>query len=341
MTKNINHVTATLAAALLLLCVGPREASAQGDLRVLNMGPGDEAPAEMLYAYLRGEAQTYFEARQQAIQALETPADVRQRVQRLRKQFVEALGGFPERTPLNPQVVGTLQREGYSVERVRYESRPHHHVTAALYLPEGEPPSPGVLYPLGHKAAGKAAEDYQRAAIFMAKNGLAVLAYDPIGQGERAQLLNEAGRPLLGQRVYDVLSVLEYMVKDPMTDRERIALVGVGRAGPIALHAAALDERIAHLTMRRSLLSWTDVVETPASIGQLANAVPGALEVYDLPELAATLAPRPVTVERGVDATGQKVSEAAIEEAYAPARAAYRARQAEEALVFSQQNGET
>ncbi len=35
--------------------------------------------------------------------------------------------------------VGTLRGEGFSVEKLIYETRPHHHVTALLYLPEGGP----------------------------------------------------------------------------------------------------------------------------------------------------------------------------------------------------------
>ena len=89
------------------------------------------------------------------------------------------------------------QRDGYRVEKVIYESRPDHHVTANLYLPEGKPPFPGVLVPCGHSANGKAAEAYQRACILMAKNGLAVLCYDPIGQGERVQLLDDDGKPAI------------------------------------------------------------------------------------------------------------------------------------------------
>src|SRR5690606_31775844 len=87
------------------------------------------------------------------------------------------------------------QGDGYRLERVIYESRPRHHVTATLYLPEGEPPFPGVLMPIGHSATGKAAEYVQRGCILLAKNGLAVLAYDPIGQGERRQLPDVGGNP--------------------------------------------------------------------------------------------------------------------------------------------------
>ena len=83
---------------------------------------------------------------------------------------------------------------GLGVIGVIYESRPGFHVTAILYLPESKPPYPGVLLPCGHSANGKAAGAYQRASILLAKNGIAVLCYDPIGQGERKQLLEKDGK---------------------------------------------------------------------------------------------------------------------------------------------------
>src|SRR4051794_22740917 len=166
-----------------------------GDARAaLPAEAGTAPPAKMLYAYLQAEAQKHFDARRQAVAALKTPDDVKRRQESLRTQFLAALGGFPEKTPLRPQVVGKDQYDGYRVERVVYESRPDHHVTAALYLPEGKGPSRGVLVRCGHSANGRAAEPYQRVCILMAKNGLAVLCYDPIGQGERVQLLDKQGK---------------------------------------------------------------------------------------------------------------------------------------------------
>src|SRR5205085_11356947 len=84
-------------------------------------------------------------------------------------------------------------------------------------------------------------------------------------------------RPLLGQRVRDVLSVNEGM-------GGACHLAASGAAGPVALHAAALDPRIPEVTIERSILSWSSVVKTPITQNQLANVVPGALEFYDLPD---------------------------------------------------------
>src|SRR5581483_6921526 len=152
---------------------------------------------DTLYTFLQGEAKKQFDARRAAVAALKTPDDLRKRQEELRKHFLAALGDLPEKTPLNAKVIGRKPCDGYTVERVIYESRPDHHVTANYYLPDGKGPFPGVLVPCGHSANGKAAEAYQRACILMARNGLAVLCYDPIGQGERIQLLTPEGKPAI------------------------------------------------------------------------------------------------------------------------------------------------
>src|SRR6266545_327639 len=180
---------ATRLAALLAFLLLTSPLPAQEDLTVL---PGDKnaLPRKMLARYLLAETQKHFDVRRQAVDTLKTPQDVQRRQQELKQRLIQALGGFPAKTPLNARVIGVEQRDGYRVERVIYESRPDHHVTANLYLPEGKGPFPGVLMPIGHSSNGKAADYIQRGSILLARNGLAVLAYDPIGQGERRQLLD-------------------------------------------------------------------------------------------------------------------------------------------------------
>ena len=155
----------------------------------------EDQPRKMLYTTLQGECSKEFDARRKAVAAIKTEAELKRRQELLRLEFIEALGGFPEKTPLNARVVGTLKGDGFRVEKVIYESRPNHHVTAVLYLPEGKGPFPAVLVPCGHSDKAKAAEAYQRISQLLVRNGLAALCYDPIGQGERKQLLTEDGKP--------------------------------------------------------------------------------------------------------------------------------------------------
>ena len=94
----------------------------------------------MVRHYLLDQAEKAFLRREAAFEELETPGQMREHQRRMREFLRTQLGGFPERTPLEARIVGRHQRDGYSVERVLYQSRPGHYVTALLYLPEGPPP---------------------------------------------------------------------------------------------------------------------------------------------------------------------------------------------------------
>jgi dienelactone hydrolase len=246
---------------LALISVTPifgRAAEAQDDANT-------RAPGEMVRSYLLEQAHQHFAARRQAVAALKTPADVARRQKSLRSFLLNSLGDVPERTPINATVVGTFVRQGYRVEKVIFESRPDHHVTANLYLPDSKPPVPGVLLPCGHSENGKAYVDYQRASILLAKNGMAVLCYDPIGQGERYQLLNAEGQPvvrnttehtmegigallvgrqLAGYRIWDGVRALDYLASRPEVDAGRLGCTGNSGGGTLTAYLMALDDRI-------------------------------------------------------------------------------------------------
>jgi cephalosporin-C deacetylase-like acetyl esterase len=259
----------TALAAFLLMATnalgGPQDVD---DLKVLTELPGEPALGQRLYVYLTDQAREHFDARREALAALKTPGDVAKRQAELRVKFREALGEMPaEKTPLNARTIGREVKDGYTVERVIFESRPGYHVTAAFYLPDGDAPFPGVLVPCGHSANGKAAKTYQRISILLAKNGLAALCYDPIGQGERIQRLDDAGKPAIkgsttehtmvgigawlvgrtvaGYRVWDGVRGLDYLASRPEIDPERLGCTGNSGGGTLTAYLMAFDDRIA------------------------------------------------------------------------------------------------
>jgi dienelactone hydrolase len=177
---------------MLLLLAG--SASGGEDLSVFD--PAEGNGRKTLREALHEECFAAIDRRLQAYEQIKTAEDLRVWQQQRRETFFRQLGGLPERTPLNAQVVGKLAGDGYRIEKVIFESQPEHHVTANLYLPDVAPPYPAVIVPCGHSYNGKAAEGYQRVSILLARNGIAALCYDPIGQGERYQTFGPDGKPL-------------------------------------------------------------------------------------------------------------------------------------------------
>jgi cephalosporin-C deacetylase-like acetyl esterase len=256
----MNELAWTMVFLLALGAV--RAPAAEAKLDVL---PSTEA-GTLLHRHLLDQCQKRFDERGKTVDAIETAAAVRQRQKAVRQAWLDAIGPFPEKTPLKPRVVGTLDRNGYIIEKVIYESRPDHHVTANLYLPkQGQKPFPGVLVPCGHSREGKAEEAYQSIAILLAKHGFAVLIYDPIGQGERCQLLNDQGKPIVwgttehtltdigarltcggtaNYRIWDGIRSLDYLIGRPEVDSEHIGCTGNSGGGTMTAYLMATDERI-------------------------------------------------------------------------------------------------
>jgi dienelactone hydrolase len=226
-----------------------------------------DTPRKLLYDYLIAASKEHFDARRQVIASLKTSDDIQRRQDELKKKFLESIGPMPEKTPLNGKVVGTLKGDGFRVEKVIYESRPNHHITANLYLPEGaKGPVPGVLVPCGHSNNGKAYDSYQRISILLAKNGIAALCFDPIGQGERRQILTDDGKPgiksmtdehtqvgvgawLVGQstasyRIWDGMRSIDYLVSRPEIDAKKVGCCGNSGGGTMTSYLMALDDRI-------------------------------------------------------------------------------------------------
>ncbi len=217
--------------------------------------------------YLRFLAARAYGRRNRAIAELTTSEAIRKRQRWVRETFWRLAGGRPRRTPLNARVVGVLERAGYRLEKVVYESQPGLFVPANLYVPtRGRPPFPGVLFQLGHSLAGKAAPAYQKCCQGLARLGYVVLTFDPMGQGERRghsreylqRLAHHDGEHTIpGRRmlltgdtatrlmVWDAVRSLDYLASRSEVDPTRLASTGNSGGGTMTMMLAAVDDRLA------------------------------------------------------------------------------------------------
>jgi len=132
------------------------------------------------------------------------------------------------------------------------------------------------------------------------------------------------GRPLLGQWVFDVACLCDWLGLQPGLDRRRLAVVGLGQAGLVALCAAALfEDRIASagaLGLRATLVTH-EPYPGGTRMGLLA---PGILQVGDIPHLAALGAPHKLLIADGLAADNKPLAAKALRDAYAFTTSIYR-----------------
>jgi dienelactone hydrolase len=205
---------------------------------------------------------------------------------------------------------GTIVREGYQIEKLVISPEEGVPLPALRFVPEGageDARRPAVIYLSSRDKAADA--DAGGPIEQLVEQGKIVLAVDLCGWGEtadeakhskyrndefrNAMLAMHVGRPLLGRRVNDVLAVVDVLDADGRVEAGATHLVGVEGAGPVALHAAVLDRRIASVATRDSINTWADdVVARPLAGNQLSQVVPGVLAHYDLPDLVEMLGVR-------------------------------------------------
>lgn len=272
--------------------------------------------------YLRDLAGRAYQVRNREILKLTTPAAIRERQRWARETFWKLIGGMPERTALNARTVGSFERPGYRVEKVLYESRPGLHVSANLYIPAGaQPPFPGVLFQMGHSGNGKAAETYQRCCQGLVKLGYLVLAFDPMGQGERIYYPDASGTRsrfsaddehtvpgrqmlLIGDtstrfQVWDAVRSLDYLAAHPMVDPRRLASTGQSGGGTLTMMLTAVDDRLAAaavcsgITENVACANFNPPGSTDDAEQDFAGSGPLGFDRWDL---LYPLAPKPLLV---------------------------------------------
>ena len=227
----------------------------------------------------------------------------------------KALGLYPlpPRPDLKARVTGTIPRDGYRIEKLRYESRPGLLVTAHLYLPEASNtqyptpqysgPRPLIVSAHDTQKGKKAAPFVQARGIAFALRGFATLVVDAPGSFGDDLSLDErgtigapgdpalaAGTPWIGEYAWDLIRGVDACLGRPDIDPVNIGITGDGDGGIAALMAFALEPRF----LCAALVCTAPSMEQKSleSIAQLG--LPGIALAGDFSDILALRAPAPV-----------------------------------------------
>jgi PelA/Pel-15E family pectate lyase len=277
-------------------------------------------PRDQLIGYLNGLARERLEERKRTVAEIHTRAAAERRQGAVREKILRLLGGLPEHAgPVAVKQFGTIDGDGFRVEKLAYESLPGFWVTADLYLPaSGAGPFPAIVLGAGHGPGGKT-ENWSWGANF-ARNGIAALAYDPLGQGERLQYFDAArkassiGNPtgehgeanvptlLMGDdlaryMLNDSMRAMDYLTRRKDIDGARIGAFGCSGGGTATAYFAALDPRVRAAATACYITSFEELLGSPTGVQDAEQTIPHFVEEgLDFGDWVELAAPRPYAV---------------------------------------------
>ena len=316
---------------------------------------------KMLPLHLNKQAFAYLDIREQEIAKLKTKADWLKRQKKVKDTLMKIVGPFPEKTPLKPRVTGVIQKEGYRIEKIIYESMPNYYVSGCLFIPDGiTGKRPAILNVIGHSIESFRREPYQIVIHNLVKKGFIVFAIDPMGQGERIQYTDDekkkvglykqsstrehayannqcslSGSSAARYWVWDGIRGIDYLLTRSEVDTDRIGLAGLSGGGTQTAYIAAFDERVKAAAPAGYICGYRRLLSSIGPQDGEQNLYHGIANGIDHADYIEVFAPKPYLI---VATTRDFFSIQGARETYREVKKAYKAFGKGENLKITEDN---
>ncbi|MEW6356736.1 MAG: hypothetical protein AB1696_10440 [Planctomycetota bacterium] len=179
------------------------------------------------------------------------------------RQRILLSGGLlpmPPRTPLRAKVFDKVEYDGFSVEKVYFESYPGFLVTGNLFRPLGRKGKfPGVLCPHGHWGEGRLAHTDKGSVpgrcLTLARLGFVVFMYDMVGYNDSGQVKHRPpnefgpateiwGVTTFGLQLWNSIRSIDFLQSLPDVRKDKIGCTGTSGGGTQTYMVAAVDRRV-------------------------------------------------------------------------------------------------
>jgi dienelactone hydrolase len=230
----------------------------------------------------------------------------------IREQILVSCGlwPLPPKTPLRARVFGKVVRDGYTIEKVYFQTYPGFYLAGNLYRPLASEAGahPGVLIAHGHWEVGRMADTLDGSiparAITFARQGYVAFTYDMVGYNDTRQIEHRVwandrrhwlwGVSELGLQTWNSIRALDFLSSLTDVDKSRLAITGESGGGTQTMLLGAIDDRLA-------AVGPCVMVSHSMQGGCLCENAPGLRVDYSNMEIAACAAPKPQIM---VGATG-------------------------------------
>jgi len=265
-----------------------------------------------------------------------------------REKLQACLGGpWPEPGPLNAVTLESTERDGYRLEKVRYDVEPGESVAAYVLIPSGASATkkaPGICvwhqhngaYDIGMtEPAGLKGSPMHHTGVALAREGYVVVCPDTLGFGERnsaklgpdgkpdpagrlkgAQLERflflryvVAGKCLAWKNILDMRRAVDYLASRPETNADRLGCYGHSMGSTHTWLVGPWEPRLKALVGNCCLPTYT-AIHRVELLHCFPNFVPGLFAFGDTPDIAALIAPRALHLNLGETDGGTPIEEA-------------------------------
>lgn len=234
---------------------------------------------------------------------LKSLAEWEARREDIRQHLLVSLGlsPMPKKTALYPQIFDPVKRDGYTIEKVFFQTYPGLYLAGNLYRPLNPTAGrhPGILVTHGHWAEGRMADQANGSiaarAITFAREGCVAFTYDMVGYNDTRQIshkfANSArhwlwGISLMGLQTWNSIRALDFLCRLPEVDQTKLAITGESGGGTQTMILGAIDRRLA-------AVGPCVMVSHTMQGGCLCENAPGLRVDYSNMEIAAAAAPIP------------------------------------------------
>ena len=250
-----------------------------------------------------------------------------------RPKFAGLLGRFPEKVPLDAEIMSSVNDCGIIRERVVMDVDPYMSMPCQVLYPEKmkkDKSNAAIVCCHGHGPAGKDAVAGIRSnretiesikncnydyGLQMAKAGFLTICPDLRGFGERLDKpplypnrdpcnIEYLKGTLMGHypltlNISDIMRCIDYLETRPEVDKNRIGMMGLSLGGTMTTFTSAYEQRIKAADIMGYVNPFREFCYKHSKVCGIQIA-PEVFRWFDTDEIAGLIAPRPLLVEMGI-----------------------------------------
>lgn len=220
----------------------------------------------------------------------------------VKNKVLELLGITLPTEDIIAEPTGTVKMRNYDLYKFQIIRPGQFPVPCVVLYPEGVNRNSSVIIHLNENGKNEFLSDERTIESIVNRNEI-IVAADLRGYGETADPISlndtkywnreyrnamismHTGRPAMGQRVIDIMSLVDFARSEQRLKGRKVNIVANGSYGPAVIHATFLDPGIERAEITRSVKSFNEYLENPLQRDVYTNVLYGVLKYYDLKDL--------------------------------------------------------